>query len=432
MTVPRHLTVRACVIVVAVLACARASAYSVLTHEAIVDSAWDDAIAPALRARFAGLTNDALNQARAYAYGGAIIQDMGYYPFGSELFTDLTHYVRSGDFVIALLRDAVDVDEYAFALGALAHYAADNDGHGIGINRAEPLIYPKIGARFGPFVTYEEDPAAHLKTEFGFDVLEVARHSYPTKAFHDFIGFQVASRVLERAFVETYGLRLGDVFLSEKLAVGSYRYAVSTVIPEMTKVAWATKQQEIAAARPGITREEFVYNLTRMDYAREWGSDHERPGVFARVLSVLIKVVPKVGPFRPLRFRIPPAAAEADFMRSFNATVALFHQLMADLRGGHLALPNRDFDTGQPTSPGEYRLADRTYARLLDRLSRDAFRSVPPALRDNLLAFYRDPGRHDTTRECPRLWRRTVRNVGRLRAIAGKDYADFDPITRRD
>jgi hypothetical protein len=429
MTTLQRLTLRCCVVALTLAGGVRASAYSVLTHEAIIDSSWDDAIKPALAARFGRLGANALDEARAYAYGGCIIQDMGYYPFGNKLFTDLTHYVRSGDFVIVLLHDARTADEYAFALGALAHYVADTEGHAVGINRAEPIIYAKVRARYGARVTYEQDPAAHLKTEFGFDVLEVARHLYPTKAFHDFIGFQVAAPLLERAFLETYGVKLADLFFSEALAIGSYRRAVSTLIPEMTKVAWESKRNEIAGARPGITREQFVYNLTRAEYAREWGSEYRRPGLFARFLSVLLKVVPKIGPFRALQFQVPPPAADADFMRSFNLAVAAYHRFIGELRAGGLALANRDFDTAQPTSPGEYHLADRAHAKLLERLARDRFATVSPALRAHLLGFYADLDGPNTMKTCPRAWKRTVKLVARLRA---RDYADSRWITRRN
>jgi len=75
-------------------------------------------------------------------------------PFSSKLFSDLTHYVRSGDFVMALVKESQDVDEYAFALGALAHYAADISGHGVGVNVAVPILYPQLRTRFGAMVTY--------------------------------------------------------------------------------------------------------------------------------------------------------------------------------------------------------------------------------------------------------------------------------------
>ena len=166
---------RACALALAFLLSfvwpAQSGAYAVLAHEAIIDSVWDTTIRPLLLQRFPNATKEELKEAHGYAYGGAIIQDMGYYPHGNQFFSDLTHYVRSGDFILALLRDSKDLDGYAFALGALSHYAADNDGHLIGVNPAVPILYPKLKKKYGDSVTYEEDPLAHVKTEFGFDVL---------------------------------------------------------------------------------------------------------------------------------------------------------------------------------------------------------------------------------------------------------------------
>src|SRR2546423_10346604 len=215
--------------------------YSVLTHQAIIDSTWKDSLRPLLLKRFPGASEEQLREAHAYTYGGAIIQDMGYYPFGSKFYTDLAHYVRSGDFIEVMFAESKDLNEYAFALGALAHYAADNSGHPIGVNRAVPLVYPELRAKYGNEVTYVEDPAAHLKTEFGFDVIQVARGKYAPDAYHDFIGFKVAKELLERAFLKTYDLDLKDQFVSLDLAVGTFRRAVSGLIPEMTKVAWDLK-----------------------------------------------------------------------------------------------------------------------------------------------------------------------------------------------
>src|ERR1700733_15842393 len=131
------------------------SAYSVLPHEAIIDSSWPKNLRPLLLQRFPNATEDQLREAHAYAYGGAIIQDMGYYPFSSKFFSDLAHYVRSGDFVQALIRDSQDINEYAFALGALCHYSADTDGHPIATNRSVPILYPKLRRRYGDSVTYD-------------------------------------------------------------------------------------------------------------------------------------------------------------------------------------------------------------------------------------------------------------------------------------
>src|SRR6202158_4643332 len=214
------------------------AAYAVLAHEAIIDSVWDTNIRPLLLKRFPDATAEELKEAHGYAYGGAIIQDMGYYPHGSFFFSDLTHYVRSGDFVLALLRDARDPNGYAFALGALGHYAADNDGHRIGTNRAVPVLYPKLKKKYGDAVTYEDDPLAHVKTEFGFDVLEVAQNRYAPDSYHDFIGFQVAVPLFEQAFRETYGLELNVVIPNEDETLNSYRHAVSQQLPKATRIAW--------------------------------------------------------------------------------------------------------------------------------------------------------------------------------------------------
>jgi hypothetical protein len=210
-------------------------AYSVLTHEAIIDTCWQDSIQPILRERFPSATQAEVTKARAYVYGGAIIQDMGYYPFSSHFFSDLTHYVRAGDFILALLAEAKDVNELAFALGALAHYAADQNGHSVGTNRVVPLLYPKLRGKFGEVVTYHDNPAAHLKTEFAFDVTQVARGRYAPDAYHDFIGFEVAQALLERAFAQVYGFKLDELFFSLDLALGTYRFSVSNVLPKMTR-----------------------------------------------------------------------------------------------------------------------------------------------------------------------------------------------------
>src|SRR5438105_8076700 len=240
-----------------------ATAYSVLSHEEIIDRNWPDGIKPLLLMRFPQTTEEQLREAHAHAYGGAIIQDMGYYPFSSRFFSDLVHYVRSGDFVSSLLQDAQNLNEYAFALGAMAHYWADSFGHPEAVNTVVPLIYPKLRRKFGDRVTYEDDPGAHLKTEFGFDVIEVARGSYAPQAYHDFIGFEVSQPLLERAFEDTYSIPLKDLFKDLDLALSTYRRAVSRLIPQMTKVAWAANKNEIQKAHPGITARKFRYNLSR-------------------------------------------------------------------------------------------------------------------------------------------------------------------------
>lgn len=393
-----------------------AAGYSVLTHEAIIDSAWNDSIKPVLLKRFPHTTAEQLREAHAYAYGGAIIQDMGYYPFGSKFFTDLVHYVRSGDFVESLLHEAQDVNEYAFALGALAHYFADNDGHAIGVNRAVPVLFPKLRGKFGEQVTYVEDPAAHMKTEFGFDVAQVARGRYRSEDYHDFIGFKVSKPVLERAFKATYGLELKDLFLDLDLALGTFRRAASTIIPEITKVAWETNKDELAKA--GMTREKFVYGMSRSDYEKEWGAQYEKPGLRDKTLALFFRIIPKVGPFAALSFKTPTPEAERMFVQSFDATLNHYRAVLRQTRTGTPDLQNRDFDTGEPTRAGEYKLADETYAKLLAESSKKDFSNITPELRRNILAFYGDLNAPIATKRHKEDWEKTLRLLASLRGLA--------------
>src|SRR5580698_4056704 len=344
------------------------AAYSVLTHEEIVDLAWKDSCLPALKKRFPAATDDDLKKAHAFAYGGSLIQDMGYYPFGNKYFSDLTHYVRSGDFVINLLQESSDVDEYAFALGALAHYSADNCGHPT-VNEAVGIEFPKLEKKYGKVVTYEDNPKAHIRTEFGFDVTQVAKNRYTSDSYHDFIGFEISKPVLERAFQDTYSVPLSDVIANEDLAFGTFRRAISTVIPEMTRVALVARRQEIVRETPNFRAREFRYYLSRADYQKEWGRSYQRPGFGTRVLAFFLKFVPKVGPFKALDFKIPTKQTEDLYIASVDRTMENYTKLLQEAAMGKLQLANTDFDTGHDTRAGEYGLTDQTYARLLDQLA---------------------------------------------------------------
>jgi hypothetical protein len=393
-----------------------ARAYSVLTHEAVVDAAWDRFIQPLLLQRFPGSTPEDLHKAHAFAYGGCIIQDVGYYPFGSKLFSDLVHYVRSGDFVNALIHEAQDADEYAFALGALAHYAGDNNGHPIAVNLAVALMYPKLKAKYGPLVTYTESPAAHLKTEFGFDVVQVAKHNYAPEAYHDFIGFEVAKPVLDRAFFDTYGLHLKDVFGNLDLALGTYRRSVSSIIPTMTKAAWAAKKDEIVGGTPGVTQRKFVYILSRSSYEKEWGANYERPGTWARILAFLFRLIPKAGPFRALAFKPPTHETELLFMKSFTATFERYRGLLEEVKTDRLRLANENLDIGKPTSAGAYNLADNAYASLLDKLADRHFDVASPELRADIIGYYADLSRPIATKKHPDAWQKVLKELDSLKS----------------
>jgi hypothetical protein len=402
----------------------RLGAYSVLTHEAIIDSAWDPNIKPLLLRRFPNATEDEVTAAHAYAYAGSIVQDMGYYPFGSKLFSDLVHYVRSGDFIISLIRESQDLNEYAFALGGLAHYAADTSGHSIAVNRAVPIEFPKLKRKYGNVVTYEDDPTAHMKVEFGFDVLQVARGTYAPKAYHDFIGFKVSKELLERAFKDTYGIELKDVFKSLDLAIGTYRHTVSAIIPEMTKVAWKLKKDDLIKAQPGISQRKFVYNISRASYRKEWDGEYEKPGIGARILAFFFRILPKVGPLKALSFHAPTPQTDKFFQESFNKTMDSYRALLGEQNARDLQLINRDFDTGAVTRPGEYRLADKAYSKLAVKLADKDPAGIDAKLRDNILAFFKDPNQPNATKEDPKEWQQTLAAVDKLRTSVSADRSD--------
>jgi len=398
------------------VSCSGMGGYSVLTHEAIIDTAWNGSLQPLLVLRFPASTPDELIQAHAYAYAGCILHDMGYYPFGSRFFSDLVHYVRSGEFVINLIRESRNLNEYAFALGALAHYAADTQGHAIAVNRSVPIQYPKLRRKYGDVVTYADDPIAHLRVEFAFDVLQVSRGNYAPQAYHDFIGFKVSQPVLERAFRDTYSLELKDVFGDLDLALGTYRHAVSAVIPEMTRVAWHIAKDDLAKARPGVTRRRFVYNLSRASYRKEWSAKYEKPGLGTRILAFLIRILPKIGPLKTLSFRPPTPRMDRLFQESFDRTLDVYRGFLAGRDPAQLQLANRDFDTGEPTRPTEYGLADNTYAKLAIQLAGRDPAAIDPKLRDDILAYFRDQTLPFATKKDKKQWQQAQAAIEKLKA----------------
>ena len=407
------------IVLAAVLLCPTpASPYAVLAHEAIIDAAWETHLKPLLLAKFPKATEEELSGAQAYAYGGAVIQDLGYYPHGSHFFSELTHYVRSGDFILALLRDAENVNEYAFALGALSHYAADNDGHRLGTNRAVPMLYPGLGKKYGDVVTYEQDPLAHLKTEFGFDVLEVARERYAPDSYHDFIGFEVSKRLVEQAFCETYGLELKEVLEDEDRAFESYRRAVSKLIPKATRIAWALKKDDIQNDAPTMTKRRFLYNLSRGSYEKNWGKNYVNPTPGERFLAFLWRLLPKWGPLKVLTFRTPTPQTEQMFEHSFNVTLERYEMLLSEQGGGTLKLANDNFDTGAATGPGAYGKNDEAHARLLAELAKKNFASAPAEIREELLSFYANPDAGYATRKHKKEWAKLQTDLSGLKAVS--------------
>jgi hypothetical protein len=423
----RLLSPRAAALVLVVLVCSGAlSAYSVLTHEEIVDLLWTDKIQPLLLARYPGLSQDQIREAHAYAYGGAVIQDLGYYPFGNKEFSNLVHYVRSGDFVRELLLESQDVNEYAFALGALSHYVADIAGHPA-VNQAVAIEYPKLRAKFGKSVRYAQDKTAHLKIEFGFDTVQVAKNRYASEQYHDFIGFQVSKSLLERVFPVVYGVELKDVLTHEDLAVGSYRFAVSRLIPQMTQVALQTHKKDLMRETPNFAKRRFLYRLSRSNYEKEWGKDYVKPGVGTRILSTLLRYMPRIGPFKGLAFSNPTRQTEDLYIKSINATVDQYRRLLEDVGTDTLVLPNCDLDSGQPTKAAEYSLADNAYAKWLGQLSERKFDRVSPELRANILDFYSDLSAPIEMRKDEDDWKNVLSELDQLKSITPTPIAARNP-----
>jgi Zinc dependent phospholipase C len=417
------------------LTAASLKGYSVLGHEALIDAAWKPFILPLLVSRYPGSTQAQLREAHAFAYGGCVIQDMGYYPLGNKFFSKLTHYVRTGDFVQALLSDSKNVDEYAFALGALSHYVADNTGHPLAVNLSVPRMYPRLRQRYGSRVTYEDNPTAHIMTEFSFDVVQITGAGYLPKTYHNFIGFKVPKPLLDRAFEDTYGLKLSKLFWSEGLSLWLYKLSASEIIPDLGQILWRKKRKKFQRVNPQIVTARFAYRLSPRNYQRPsrtgrrfrrlalW-SWHWRAGakqanvhLVSRVLVVLVEVMPKVGSLRTLQFKPPTVQVQDLFIRGFDVTVTRYESDLSTLKHrGAVVLPEENLDTGSPVQAGRYFLADETYAQLLNDLAKHHFRGLTPGLRGNILSFYSNLNAPIVTKEHPRKWRRTLHELAALKS----------------
>jgi hypothetical protein len=393
-----------------------AAAYSVLAHEALIDLTWQDQLEPMLKRKFPRATTEALREARAYAYGGSLIQDLGYYPFGSRFFSNLVHYVRAGDFVETLIRESQDVNEYAFSLGALAHYASDTAGHSIGVNRAVPLVYPKLREKHGNEVLYAASPTRHVMVEFAFDVLQAGRGTFRSDLYQDLVGFKVAIPLLQRAFRSTYSLELTEIFANVDLAVGTYRRSVSKTIPDITRAAWRESRDEILEASPGLTEQDFVFTMTRQQYEDAYGTTYRKPGVLARFVVMMFKIIPKFGPFKPLAFEPLTPETERMFLESFEASRAKYRAALTALETGPVELSNADLDTGHRAVRGANQLADETHGELLERLVDRMPRAVPDELRHSIAEYFASPSSQQSSPAARTADRNAARNLAILNA----------------
>jgi hypothetical protein len=316
-----------------------------------------------------------------------------------------------------MISDSQNINELAFSLGSLAHYASDTTGHPA-VNASVSLNFPKLRAKYGDDVTYEKDPKAHIRTEFGFDVEQVAQQHYASQDYHDFIGFEVAQPLLERAFLRIYGIPLQAVLPDEDRAIQSYRHALSQWIPRLTEVALITKKKELQAA-PNFDPKKFRYILHRTEYEREWGNNYAKPGFAARFLAVVVRILPKIGPLATLDIKIPNAQTERLYVKSVEQTVAVYRGLLERAVDPPAGLDDRNLDTGSPTRAADYSLADKAYAKLLSKLAENDYAQVSPDLRANLLGFYSDIDRPIETKRHKREWNEVLRNLDTLKKHGG-------------
>jgi len=370
------------------LAPARSSAFSILAHEAVIDAEWDNTLKPMLLSKYPGSTPEDLKKAHAYAYGGCLVPDMGYMPFGDPYFTNLLHYVRTGDFVMELINDAQNLNQYAFALGVLSHYLADEYGHSLATNKTVPLLYPKLEAKFGWVITYGDDHTSHTRTEFAYDVLQTAKGNYASIAYHDFIGFSIDSTLLATAFQKIYGESLAVMFPQYSSTVSTFRWGVRDLFPQMTHKAWRLKKSDIRKGNVSMRRDKFKYRMNRRMFDKEFGSDYKRPKFSARLVAFIIKILPKIGPLKKLKFINPGPEGEKLFAAGMDSTLRHYTIDLKMANNNKLRLDNIDYDTGKPTVIYEYPLTDETYKDWILKLQKNNFRDTSPDMRGNILAFY--------------------------------------------
>jgi hypothetical protein len=375
------------------LACTRpAGAYSVLTHEEIIDLTWTDSIQPLLLHRFPNLTPEQLRQAHAYAYGGCLIQDMGYYPFGKPSFSDLLHYVRTGDFIEALFRESKDQNDVAFSIGALSHYLGDTIGHPGAVNLAVGKSFPELSAKYGPNVNFAEGEHQHVRAEFAFDVNDITKHRLAPERYLNHIGFAIPIPLLARAFYDTYGLDLAKVLHNSHPKLRGYRYAVRSLLPRVAYAETLLYRKRMPPDVPSPALDEFNKEIAALSTANNWDSYRTHAGIGTHLLAGFIFILPKVGALSDLSLAGPTPAAEQDYVNSLMHTTDVFRKTLAAASRSE-DMPNLDLDTGKLVNPGTYSLEDYTYANLLHAMASEPATPIPFGVKRDLLVYFADPAK---------------------------------------
>jgi hypothetical protein len=425
-----------------------ADAYSVLTHEQLIDLTWQSSIVPLLLSRYPTLTPAQIEEARAYAYGGCVIQDIGYYPFGDAFFSDLTHYVRSGDFVVNLFRNAGNANELAFAVGALSHYIGDSIGHSTATNLAVPVEFPKLAARYGKDVNYAEGEHQHVQTEFAFDINEIAHHRFAPVHYLRHVGLQVPTKQVALAFYQTYGITENFTDTRHhRINVGGYRFSVRSFIP---RIAYAVtilhRKREPADDTADADFQRLSAEITAVAKQNDWDAYRKHAGIGTYTLAGFLYIVPKIGPLKLVAVKGPTQQTETGYVHSVinstdeldrvlrrftpppatkpsaalaAATDSAAHPSSSDSapakpnasqliprqsRDPNHPLPNRDLDTGNTVRPAGYRLTDQTYATLLHRLAANPTQPIPPGVKSDILTYYANLDLPFATKKKPDQW----------------------------
>jgi hypothetical protein len=442
-----------------------AGAYSLLTHEQLIDLTWQSSIVPLLLSRYPTLTPAEIEHARAYAYGGCVIQDIGYYPFGDQFFSNLTHYVRSGDFVVNLFRNAGNADELAFAIGALSHYIGDSIGHSIATNVAVPVEFPKLAAKYGPSVNYAEGMHQHVQTEFAFDINGITHSRFAPVHYFRAIGLEVPTKQLSLAFYQTYGLR--EDFTDtrhHRNNIRGYRFAVHGFIP---RIAYATTllHRKHLPAEPGpndpaaADLQKLTAQIALVAQQQQWEQYRRHTGIGTYTLAGLLWITPKFGALKMVSVKGPTTKTEADYihsvllstdelnrtLRRFTPPPSLNATAGAAAAADTTSLPppsaplpakpgasqniprqssdpnhpliNRDLDTGIPVRPSGYRLTDDTYALLLHRLVAKPTEPIPPGIKEDILAYYANLDLPFATKAVPSEWAKVQTDLATLRTM---------------
>jgi len=369
-----------------------AGAYSVLTHEELIDLTWNDSIRPLLLRRYPTLTPSQLKEAHAYAYGGCVIQDLGYYPFEKPRFSNLLHYVRTADFIRSLFRESKNADDLAFAIGALSHYLGDTIGHSQAVNLAVANEFPELAAKFGRNVNYAEGEHQHVRVEFAFDVNNIAKHRLAPEKYLNHIGFAVPMPTLVRAFYDTYGLDLAKVLGSPRPQVLGYRYAVRTLLPRVAYAETLLHHKEMPPDAPSPALDELNQQIKEVATRDNWKAYRGHAGFGTHILAGVIFLLPKFGPLSGLALRAPTPASEQDYINALVGTADdLRQRLNQATRSG--SLPNKDLDTGDIVYPGTYSLEDYAYADLLHQMTLDPTSPIPFGIKRDLLVYFDDPAK---------------------------------------